>query len=235
MNAEVRIERAATDQWESEGWMQLPGFLGADELALLSREADRLLELKEYFDERGVVPFSPTRSDRLDPVIDLSPRFAALAADPRLLGLAGPVLGGQPQLMKDKFIAKPPGASGYGTHQDGAYWRGLGVDYDRMLTIAIFLDDARPDQGPIECASGFHRTLLTGADGAIDPDDSTLGSFAVIEAKAGDVLLLHSLTPHRSGPNRSDKMRRALLFSYGVDDKPDLYGRYYQLRQSITS
>ena len=47
MNAEVRIERAATDQWESEGWMQLPGFLGADELALLSREADRLLELKE--------------------------------------------------------------------------------------------------------------------------------------------------------------------------------------------
>ena len=235
MNAEVRIERAATDQWESEGWMQLPGFLGADELALLSREADRLLELKEYFDERGVVPFSPTRSDRLDPVTDLSPLFAALAADPRLLGLAGSVLGGQPQLMKDKFIAKPPGASGYGTHQDGAYWAGLGVDFDRMLTIAIFLDDARPDQGPIECASGFHRTLLTGAGGAIDPDDATLGSFAVIEAKAGDVLLLHSLTPHRSGPNRSDRMRRALLFSYGVDDKPDLYGRYYQLRQSITS
>ena len=235
MNAEVRIERAATDQWESDGWMQLPGFLGADELALLSREADRLLELKEYFDERGVVPFSPTRSDRLDPVTDLSPLFAALAADPRLLGLAGSVLGGQPQLMKDKFIAKPPGASGYGTHQDGAYWAGLGVDFDRMLTIAIFLDDATPDQGPIECASGFHRTLLTGAGGAIDPDDSTLGSFAVIEAKAGDVLLLHSLTPHRSGPNRSDRMRRALLFSYGVDDKPDLYGRYYQLRQSITS
>ena len=235
MNAEVRIGRLATDHWASHGWMLLPEFLGTDELGPLRGEADRLIDRKEYFDERGVVPFSPTRSDRLDPVTDLAPLFAALAADPRLLGLAGSVLGGQPQLMKDKFIAKPSGANGYGTHQDGAYWVGLGVDFDRMLTIAIFLDDAKAAQGPIECASGFHRTLLTGPDGAIDPDDCTLGSFAVIEANAGDVLLLHSLTPHRSGPNRSDRMRRALLFSYGVDDKPDLYGRYYQLRQSITS
>ena len=235
MNAEVRIELAAADHWDLHGWALLPGFLGPDELGPLRSEAGRLIGQKEHFHARGVVPFSPTRSDRLDPVIDLSERFAALAADPRLLDLAATHLGGQPQLMKDKFIAKPPGANGYGTHQDGAYWRGLGVDFDRMLTIAIFLDDAKADQGPIECASGFHRALLTGPDGAIDPDDSTLGPFAVIEAKAGDVLLLHSLTPHRSGPNISDRMRRALLFSYGVDDRSDLYGRYYQLRQSITS
>jgi hypothetical protein len=235
MNAEVKIELTATDHWSSHGWVFLPGFLGPDELGPLREEADRLIGRKEYFDTRGLVPFSPTRSDRLDPVIDLSETFAALAADPRLLDLAATYLGGHPQLMKDKFIAKPPGATGYGTHQDGAYWQGLGVDFDRMLTIAIFLDDAAPDQGPIECASGFHRTLLTGPDGAVDPDDSTLGPFTMIEARAGDALLLHSLTPHRSGPNRSDRMRRALLFSYGVDESPDLYGRYYQLRQSITS
>ena len=137
--------------------------------------------------------------------------------------------------MKDKFIAKPPGAAGYLTHQDGAYWKDLGIDFDGFLTVALFLDDAAPDQGPVECASGFHRLLLTGPNGEIDPDDSQLGPFTMIEARAGDVLLIHSLTPHRSGTNRSNRMRRALLFSYGVDDRPDLYGRYYQMRQSISS
>ena len=55
----------------------------------------------------------------------------------------------------------------------------------------------------------------------------------MIEAKAGDLLLLHSLTPHRSGTNRSDGMRRALLFTYGVDPRPDLYGVYKQLQQEL--
>jgi hypothetical protein len=235
MNAEARIEPMSIDHWQSHGWMTVPGFLGPDELDLLRNEADRLLQEKRHFDMRGGVPFSPTRSDRLDPVIDLSPSFAALAADPRVTGLAATVLGGQPQLMKDKFIAKPPGAAGYLTHQDGAYWKDLGIDFDGFLTVALFLDDAAPDQGPVECASGFHRLLLTGPNGEIDPDDSQLGPFTMIEAKAGDALLIHSLTPHRSGTNRSNRMRRALLFSYGVDDRPDLYGRYYQMRQSISS
>jgi len=235
MNAEARIEPMAMDDWASRGWVLLPGLLGRDELAPFCAEADRLLGQKEYFEMRGGVPFSPTRSDRLDPVIDLSPPFAALAADPRLLGLVATFLGGRPQLMKDKFIAKPPGANGYKTHQDGAYWQGLDIDFDRFLTLAVFLDDAAPDQGPVECASGFHRGLLTGPDGAIDPDDSKLGPFSMIEARAGDVLLIHSLTPHRSGPNVSDRMRRTLLFSYGVDDRPDLYDLYYQLRRTLSS
>ena len=111
MNAEARIEPMSIDHWQSHGWMTVPGFLGPDELDLLRNEADRLLQEKRHFDMRGGVPFSPTRSDRLDPVIDLSPSFAALAADPRVTGLAATVLGGQPQLMKDKFIAKPPGAA----------------------------------------------------------------------------------------------------------------------------
>lgn len=230
MNAEVKVEAG---QWASHGWLHIPAFLSPDELEGLRLEADRLLENKAHFDARGAVPFSPRRKDRLDPVIDLSNPFASLARDRRLLALAATLVGDRPQLLKDKFIAKPPGTAGYGTHQDGAYWQGLGVDLDKMLTIALFLDDAAAEQGPFECASDLHHVLLSGPDGAIDPDDSGLG-FTVIEAKAGDALVIHSLTPHRSGPNRSKKMRRALLFSYGVDDRPNLYERYYQLRRTIT-
>src|SRR5690606_14092936 len=154
-----------------DGWALFAGFLGADEVAGLLAEADRLLAMPDLFAERGAVVNSQRRSDRLDPVIDLSPAFAAVARDRRLLALASELLGGEAQLFKDKFIAKPPGAIGYAAHQDGAYWPGMGLDPGRFLTAALFLDDAGKDNGAIECASGQHRRLLTDGDRIADPDE----------------------------------------------------------------
>ena len=221
--------------WDASGWALHPGFLPAEEVGELVREAERLTADPALSAGRGAVPNSATRSDRIDPVIDLSPRFAALARDPRLTELAGRLLGGDVQLMKDKFIAKPPGAKGYATHQDAAYWPGLGIDARRFLTAVLFLDDSTAAKGAIECASGHHLSLLTNPDRIADPDETRLGEFTTIEAKAGDLLLLHALTPHRSGPNRSDSMRRALLFTYGVDARPELYTIYHCLQKDWRS
>jgi len=233
MNLAANIGVEPGGNWDRDGWALVSGFLGASEVAELRREADRLCENEALFGARGAVPNSATRSDRLDPVIDLSEPFAALARDRRLRSLVDDVLGGEAQLLKDKFIAKPPGAIGYATHQDGAYWPGLGFDLHRFLTAVIFLDDSPADRGAIECASGHHRALLTDPDTIADPDDAALGPFAMIEAKMGDLALLHALTPHRSGPNRSGEMRRTLLFTYGVDPRPDLYALYKQLQTRI--
>ena len=74
---------------------------------------------------------------------------------------------------------------------------------------------------------------MTGPDEVADPDESGLGDFIAIEAKAGDLLLLHSLAPHRSGPNHGAEMRRTLLFTYGVDPRPDLYAIYQRARQEL--
>lgn len=213
--------------WRRDGWCVARGVLAADEIDALRREADRLWAQPALFAERGAVPISPRRNDRLDPVIDLSPAFRALAEDPRLLTLAAELLGGEPQLLKDKFIAKPPGASGYLAHQDGAYWQGIGLSPDAFVTIVCFLDDSTAEAGAIECASGLHSTLLTPPGQVADVDESALSvPFEIVELKAGDLLLIHSLTPHRSGPNRSESMRRALLLTYGVDARPGLYRRY---------
>ena len=233
MNVAAKVEAALDGGWEANGWALFPGFLDSDDLSKLRAEADRLLEDQALFQQRGSVPNSATRSDRLDPVIDLSSSLASQARDPRLLSIVNRLLGDNAQLLKDKFIAKPPGAPGYGTHQDGAYWPGLGVDASRFLTAVIFLDDATIDKGPIECAPGHHQALLTDPGIIADPDEASLGPFVPVKAKAGDLMLLHALTPHRSGPNTSSEMRRALLFTYGVDPRPDLYNFYHQLQQSI--
>ena len=233
MNFAARIEAGAGADWRANGWCLIPGFLDPAELTSFRAEAERLFRDKALFEQRGAVPNSTTRSDRLDPVVDVSPAFAALAQDSRLLEIVGNALGGDPQLMKDKFIAKPPGAAGYGAHQDAAYWPGLNVDASHFLTAIIFLDDATAEKGAVECVSGLHGQLLTDPDEIADPDEETLGDFTMIEAKAGDLLLLHSLTPHRSGGNRTGEMRRALLFTYGVDPRPDLYAIYNQWQEAL--
>lgn len=235
MNLAGRIDGAMSADWETKGWAVVRGFIGGDELEQLRCEANRLWADKSLFDRRGAVPNSATRGDRLDPVIDLSQPFAALARDPRLLENVSSVLGGEVQLMKDKFIAKPPGATGYAAHQDAAYWPGLGLDAHHFLTAVLFLDDSTAQKGAIECAPGFHHRLLTDPDTVADPDESELGEFTVIEAEAGDLLLLHALTPHRSGPNRSSEMRRTLLYTYGIDARPNLYAVYKQFQQGVRS
>jgi ectoine hydroxylase-related dioxygenase (phytanoyl-CoA dioxygenase family) len=225
------IGPAEKRDWIAKGWAHLHGFLGPSELSVLRHEADRLWADEGLFGIRGSVPNSAMRLDRLDPVSDVSTPFAALSGDHRLLTAVNDLLGGEAQLMKDKFIVKPPGASGYAAHQDAAYWPGLALDYGRFLTAAIFLDDATAETGAIECVPGQHHALLTAADTIADLNEAELGSFITIEAKAGDLLLFHALTPHRSAQNRSSGMRRVLFYTYGIDPRPNLRARYRQLQE----
>lgn len=67
---------------------------------------------------RGSIRTGAERHDRVDPVLDISAIFAALAADARLLRLGAEILSDEAQLLKVKLILKPPGAIGYGVHQD---------------------------------------------------------------------------------------------------------------------
>jgi len=227
-----KLSAGQRDEWRLRGWTLIPAFLSEDRLVRLRRECDRLMVQPALFDRRGMVPASPRRSDRLDPVIDVAPEFHALAHDPGLFALIGEALGGEVQLLKDKFIAKPPQTDGYGLHVDAAYWLGLDLDLDRFATAIIFLDDATIDKGPFECASGWLR--LAPADEPIaDPDEASVGALVPVEALAGDLLLLHARTAHRSGPNRAAAPRRTLLFSYGVDARPALYQRYQDHRRGM--
>jgi ectoine hydroxylase-related dioxygenase (phytanoyl-CoA dioxygenase family) len=46
--------------------------------------------------------------------------------------------------------------------------------------------------------------------------------------RAGDTLWFHSRTPHRSGPNTSDRPRRALYPTYNAAAEGDLRAAYYR-------
>ena len=169
--------------------------------------------------------------DRIDPVVDISPVFAALAADHRLLDPVREVLQAEPALMKAKLIIKRPGTAGYGMHQDFPYWATLGIPADELLTLQVSIDESRADNGAVEVFPHLHHQRLPSlASEPLDVDESRMDVSAgeLVELQAGDLLLFHSLTPHRSGPNRSDHSRRALFLTYTTGRHGDIYRRYHE-------
>jgi hypothetical protein len=168
--------------------------------------------------------------ETFDPVIDIGPVCRWLAHDPRLLAVLGELYGEPACLFKDKLIYKPPGVKGYGLHQDWIAWNGFPRSF---LTVLIPIDPADRDNGCTVVYPGYHR------DGPLSPQDGQyheLSAGTVDESRAvplvlepGDVAVFGGFTPHRSGPNASDRWRRQLYLSYNAaSDGGDQRDRHYR-------
>ncbi len=220
------------------GYALVASPFGGDEIEGWRRECDRLWALPGVRDAadprvdlRATVEGGAT-PERLDPVIDASPAFATLSRDARILRIVHALLGEEPVLFKDKLIVKTPGTIGYRTHQDFAYIAFLGFPGDRQLAVSIAIDAAGAGNGAIEVFGGHHGGLLPSSVGdrflvderALDPASATM-----LSVEPGDMVILHSLCPHRSAPNRSGGPRRLVFFTYNAVSAGDHYDSYYRL------
>lgn len=233
--AETLLTREQRSRYMDDGFLELPMVFSSQEAHNWSDECDRLWEAAanhendpriQYRDhrEKGKVP------DRFDAVIDRSPFFRELAHDERLLDHVRSLLGADVVLLKDKLITKRPGTMGYGMHQDYPYWAFLDVPADAILTAQISIDGANETNGALELFPSLHHDRLAApADEPMDVDESKmdLSGGRIIETHPGDVLLFHSLTPHRSGPNTSTHSRRALFFTYTTAEHRAARDRLY--------
>ncbi len=216
-----------------DGFVVVPAVFGDDEVATWAAECDRLEASGVFHPDnlRTHVLNSRRPPDRLDPVIDLSPALASVAAG--LSSLAAELLGEEAALFKDKLIFKPPGARGYLAHQDYAYWHWLPVPPSALVTVVVAVDAATADNGAVELFAGLHHRLLTEEGRPADiPDDALPAAGFLAETRAGDVVAFHSLTPHRSGDNRTARPRRQLFLSYAAARYGDLHDLYYSRLQA---
>ncbi|MEF3302853.1 phytanoyl-CoA dioxygenase family protein [Paenibacillus sp. GYB003] len=228
---------AGLDEFKQKGYLVLRGVFSREETQLWKAETNRLLHL----DDRMINPLNvrvgfrkvgdANRVEKFDPLVDISPVFAELAKDERILTPLRDIYLDEPLLFKDKLIFKLPGMSGYTMHQDAAWWQGFPIE--GLVSVMVAVDGASRANGGLELFPGYHDRLrstpgelrnLTEAEIA----EIDLAAGELVETEPGDIILFHSFTPHRSGPNTADYSRTQLYLTYSPSKNGQLYKAHYQ-------
>jgi 2-aminoethylphosphonate dioxygenase len=211
-------------QYHADGFLLMRELFDRDEMAEMDAEAARVFQRQDLMDVDNIrcrwqncATTGECRFDGFDPVIDLSPVFARVATDQRILSTMALLYGEQACLFQDKLIFRPPGATGYALHQDYLAWKSFPTSF---TTVLVAIDSAESRHGAIEVFPGYHqRGSLSQQDGLYHElptrtVDTSQGVF--LELRPGDIAIFTGFTPHRSGANRSQQWRRLLYLSYNA-------------------
>lgn len=231
------LANALIDDYRENGFLVLSGICSLKEIRSWQEECRRLWDSVEISDDNPRLHWRDRMdggrvADRIDPLLDISPVFERLTRDGRFVRAAADVLGGDPEVFKSKLVSKWPGTAGYPVHQDYPNWSFVGdIPFDDFVNVLIPIDPFDAERGTTEVFAGYHDRILAGSaqkpfdESKVDPNDGV-----VLTLAPGDIALIHGLTPHRSGPNRSKNNREALTVTYVRDGHGDLYRRYYEAR-----
>lgn len=221
MGTDVDVVRA----FHAQGWVLTPT-LGPDEVAELAGWIDEVAAWSddgEWMHHRELTDHGPAlcRTENFTP---FHPGLKALLTTGPMLDDASALLGEPAVLYKEKVNYKLVGGAGYSPHQDAPAYPFL----DQHVSCMVAVDDATEANGCLEVVTGAHAELLpTDEKGCIHPDVVAGLAWEPVPIPAGSTLWFHSRTPHRSGPNRSDRPRRALYPTYNARSEGDRRDAYY--------
>jgi ectoine hydroxylase-related dioxygenase (phytanoyl-CoA dioxygenase family) len=228
---ESLIYQVDVAQYWRQGYLTAPSVLSEQQLVELRQEADRLVALCSAQPERyarriewevdHLAEEHRKGMDKvirkLEPISDLSPRFAELAFAEGIAGPAAAIFGGPVELFEDKLNLKLPGGSPYPWHQDWVCcWR---AHTDELITCFIYLEDADETNGCLQVIPGSHvgkpcLPFKPGSRFEIDPAYVDRDKAVPVPLKAGEMILFDPYLLHFSDLNRSRVPRRAIIYTY---------------------
>jgi ectoine hydroxylase-related dioxygenase (phytanoyl-CoA dioxygenase family) len=150
-------------------------------------------------------------------LVTKSPRLRELVATNPLRAVCHDLIGNDVRLYWDQAVYKKPDTdASFPWHQDNGY---AFVEPQQYLTCWIALTDATRDNGCPWVVPGLHRigTLAhrlteTGFVCLDNPPDAV-----PVPVRAGSIVVFSSLTPHCTGPNRTNEVRKAYIVQYAPD------------------
>lgn len=158
---------------------------------------------------------------KIQEITKYSPAFRDFAESDKMLDLVEDLIGPMIYYHSSKIMFKPAQHGGVKPwHQDYAYWASLRPE---QVTCWLALDDATPDNGCMQLIPGSHKWGLVKhmkEELQVDPKNLPMNMVKVAPMKAGSILCFHVLTFHYSGPNTSEKSRRALIVDYDPNKRP---------------
>ncbi len=195
-------------------------------LAAWSDEVAALPESAGVLQHRELTDTGPQLC-RSEHFIDAHAGLRELLTRGALVEVAGALLGEPAVLYKEKINHKLPGGAGYSAHQDAPAYPLVASHVSAMVAI----DDVDPDNGALEVVSQcFDDVLPTDERGCIERSVADRLAWEPVAVPAGATLWFHSRTPHRSGPNRSSRPRRALYPTYNAASEGDRRSEYYRTK-----
>lgn len=218
--------------WEN-GYIVIPGVLSDDEMEAYKARARAVAHgehppeaksriMRDVRIAKGVVPAPEDPEDGLWKLMNpdrFDPAFRDFTYTPKLLDPVEDLLGPDLIAFLMMMIYKPPGVAQavHPFHQDAFYFP-FGP-HDQVLACWIPLDDADESNGTLVVVPGSHRDGVAAheyPDGLVNmgsfhiPGADTAQGAQVLDVKAGDAVLFHSRTWHKSLGNRSDRRRRVI-------------------------
>jgi Protein involved in biosynthesis of mitomycin antibiotics/polyketide fumonisin len=220
------VDDGAAAFFHEHGWV-LTASLDNAEAAQLRDWVDDVMawpEGGEWLHYREMTDAGP-RLCRTENFVPFHAGLRVLLTEGAMVATAGALLGEPAVLYKEKINYKSSGGAGYAPHQDAPAYRFV----ESHVSCMVAVDDADAVNGCLEVVSrSFGAVLPTDSEGCIRDDLVATLEWEPVEVMAGTTLWFHSRTPHRSGPNTSDRDRRALYPTYNALREGDLRDAYYR-------
>ncbi|MEZ5553256.1 MAG: phytanoyl-CoA dioxygenase family protein [Pseudomonadales bacterium] len=223
-----RLSAAQARQYDEEGFVLVENAFTPEEMEAVIHAIDPIeAEYTQMLRDRFGGKLYIARADAITFTIHLVLRSAVLKAfsrHPVFQELCHDTMGTPCRLYWDQAVYKKPGnPDEFPWHQDNGYTFTRPQQY---LTCWVALTDATLDNGCPWVVPGLHRygTLLhrnapLGRECLTSPQ-----SAVAVPARAGDVVVFSSLTPHRTGPNLTDAVRKSYILQYALDGAMTLQG-----------
>ena len=221
----MNLSAQQLSQFESEGYLFLPGTFTPPEAGLLHTGADEVfaMQREEVWRESSGVARTAFAAH------EYHETFRRLGRHPRLIGPVMQILGGPVYMHQFKVNAKAAfNGEVWQWHQDFGTWhRDDEMPEPRAMNIAVFIDDVTAANGPLLMIPRSHRHGVVSA--THDKQTTSYPLWSLSEEKVteladqggcvaptgpgGSVLLFSSLMVHASPPNISPLSRNIVYLS----------------------
>ncbi|MCX5662521.1 MAG: phytanoyl-CoA dioxygenase family protein [Planctomycetota bacterium] len=217
----MKVTKSQFDHYWERGWVAIEGVFTPAQADQAIREAmamaDRLIGPDASV---ALADRSPDGRERLPRklvnVFGRNAYFRQMIFASAVPSLVRQLIGVPPLLMDDEIFFKPPRhGSAKPYHQDNHYFQGVPAGH--VLNAWIAFDDSDAANGCLRYIEGSHLGPLLpiapvpGREHDLTPDAKLLdlSREALAPIRKGGVVLHHGNALHCSGPNESDRWRRA--------------------------
>jgi ectoine hydroxylase-related dioxygenase (phytanoyl-CoA dioxygenase family) len=210
------VTDAQAAQFDADGFVVLEDLADVDaittELDAFEAKTESFLRAQDnqrlMIAEAGAITFTTH-------LVAQSALAEAFATQPVFLDICADLLGPDVDMYWDQAVyKKPEKPRRFPWHQDNGY---TFIEPQQYLTIWVALTDATIENGCPWVAPGVH-TLGTLAHRYVEPlgfecfDEPPTKVAAPV--RAGGAVVFSSLTPHLTGPNTTDAVRKAYILQY---------------------